>query len=313
MSSLNNLYKRLDYRGGSSYVDRMNKDKLRSLKKSLCTAYQSATAIMPDGNEFRCLINPNKLNNDYDVKILSIPYENVCVGEEDLGVVPTNIAAGQVIVWKENWTHWLVYLQHLEETAYFRAEMRRCRFTIDINGKKYWVYLRGPVENGMVWGRSGNTYFNKLNETAFMYVQKNEETEQFFQRFTKLKVGNQMWEVQATDKISVDGIIEVALKEDFTNKFPDKEIQEIVKEDTSMEPMIIGKQTLKPYDAAAYELRNIAAGGIWSIVDSTAARIQSVLDDKVIVEVTTGKSGQFTLKYTLDDTEIILLVKILSL
>jgi hypothetical protein len=33
---------------------------------------------------------------------------------------------GDVFTWKKTNTHWLVYLQDLEEIAYFRAEIRRC-------------------------------------------------------------------------------------------------------------------------------------------------------------------------------------------
>ena len=67
MSSLNNMSKRLAYMGGRAQVDRMNKNKLRTLKKALWYSYQSATLVTEDNREFRCLINPNKLNNDYDV------------------------------------------------------------------------------------------------------------------------------------------------------------------------------------------------------------------------------------------------------
>ena len=54
--------------GGRAQIDRINKDKIRSLKKALWYSYQSATLVTEDEKEFRCLINPNKLNNDYDVK-----------------------------------------------------------------------------------------------------------------------------------------------------------------------------------------------------------------------------------------------------
>ena len=81
MSSLNNMSKRLSLMGGHAQIDRMNKDKLRSLKKALWYSYQSATLVTEDEKEFRCLINPNKLNNDYDVKILSIPYFEKCLND----------------------------------------------------------------------------------------------------------------------------------------------------------------------------------------------------------------------------------------
>jgi hypothetical protein len=38
----------------------MYEDKRRSLRKALLYSYQSNTAILSDGREFRCLINPDK-------------------------------------------------------------------------------------------------------------------------------------------------------------------------------------------------------------------------------------------------------------
>lgn len=314
MSSLNNMKMRLAACGGSMQLDRMNAGKLRSLKKALYYSYQSATYVGEDGREFRCLMNPNKLNNDYDVKVLSIPYKDICLNAEDqVKEEITGVAAGQTFTWKENDSHWIICLQKLEETAYFRAEVRRCRFALEINGRKYWIYLRGPIETGMVWSRSSYTYFNKLNETAFMYITKNEDTEKFFSRFAKFKLGNQYWEVQATDKISIDGIIEVALKEDFTNTF-DNPVDIITKEDERTEPMILGATTVKPYSVITYNLSNIAVGGEWTISEPSKARIKTITDNGgVLVEIVSGKSGNFTIEYTIGKQKIELLVRILSL
>ena len=66
---MDNLNIRLRYAGGRA-DNRMEKDKLRTFKKSLLYSYQSETAVLSDGREFRCLINPDKLKNDYDNKIL---------------------------------------------------------------------------------------------------------------------------------------------------------------------------------------------------------------------------------------------------
>ena len=50
-------------------------------------------------------------------------------------------------------------LQRLEEKAYFRAEIRKCEYYIDINGKRYWFFLRrydqvdayGTLKNKISW------------------------------------------------------------------------------------------------------------------------------------------------------------------
>jgi len=42
------------------------------------------------------------------------------------GLTKIDIKPGSVFEWVETKTKWLVYLQFLEEDAYFRAEIRRC-------------------------------------------------------------------------------------------------------------------------------------------------------------------------------------------
>ena len=72
---------RLGFDGGNRQQGRMIQDKLRSLKKALIYSYQAGTAILKDGREFRCLMNPNKLKNTYEDKIISIPFKDICIGQ----------------------------------------------------------------------------------------------------------------------------------------------------------------------------------------------------------------------------------------
>ena len=160
MTGLENMSTRLQYAGGAPQNKRMNEDKLKSLKKALLYSYQSATAILADGREFRCLINPDQLKNEYDNKIISIPFEDVCLNEKEFneqgliragktseGIRKIGLKPGDVITWKETNTDWLVYLQYFEETAYFRAELRRCKYTVDVDGTKYKCYAARPSVN----------------------------------------------------------------------------------------------------------------------------------------------------------------------
>ncbi len=83
----------------------MIEDKVRGLKKALLYSYQAATAVLSDGREFRCLMNPDKDKPDYDNKIISIPFKDICLnkrrigktidGEEVIGMKP-----GDVFTWK---------------------------------------------------------------------------------------------------------------------------------------------------------------------------------------------------------------------
>ena len=161
--SLETMKERINYNGGKEQESRMNVDKLRTLKKALLYSYQAATARLTDGREFRCLINPDKLKTRYDEKIISIPFFDIQLnpelkeskkfqktskGEEEIGMKP-----GDVFTWKENNTDWLVYLRRYEETAYFRAEIRKCDYEIEVNDKKYKVYIGGPDESAIIWNK----------------------------------------------------------------------------------------------------------------------------------------------------------------
>ena len=260
MSALENMKTRLDYNGGIAQIARMNADKLRSLKRAMTASYQAATAILADGREFKCLINPDKIKNTYDNKILSIPFEDVCLnaskkGTTSQGIVPINLKAGDVFTWKENGSQWLVYLQRLEETAYFRSEIRKCNKTIEINGNKYPVYVRGPEQLTIDWQKGNLEVFNKENYTLLMYITKNEETLDYFHRFTKIEIDGLPWEVQVVDSIATEGIIEVSLKETYKNTI-EKEIKEeeeiIIPEKKDI--YIKGFNKTLPYEEYLYEI-----------------------------------------------------------
>lgn len=109
MSGLKNLQIRLGYRGGNQ-EERMRKDKLGAFRKALLYSYQAETAILSDGREFRCLINPNKLSMELDDKMLSIPFEDIClnkrvdenvvVDKTSKGMEAIGVKSGDVITWK---------------------------------------------------------------------------------------------------------------------------------------------------------------------------------------------------------------------
>ena len=73
MSGLENLQTRLQYKGGEKQLDRMKHSKVNTLKRALLYSYQSQTAILNDGREFRCLINKDKTKIYSDDKVISIP------------------------------------------------------------------------------------------------------------------------------------------------------------------------------------------------------------------------------------------------
>jgi hypothetical protein len=335
MSGLENLKARLEYQGGINAEGRMQEGKLRSLKKALLYSYQAETAII-NGKMFRCLLNSDKLKADYDCKILSIPYEDICLGEynedEDKvarqlpddktsnSIIPTGVKSGDVFLWKETNTHWIIYLQHLEENAYFRGEVYKCEEEpVIINGKKYYVYIRGPIETTLQWNQKSNISWNDLNYSLIMYITKNDETLDYFHRFTKIKVGNDMWEVKAVDSYSADGIIEIALGEWYNNEFAETQVEESNDSDKDADdqalPHIEGAAAVKPFDTVTYTIVGLQDedGGNWFISNNKKARFVDRKDNSVTIEIVTGKSGEFDLTYKSKDQSITLPIVIESL
>lgn len=303
MRELNNLNKRLKYAGGNQ-EGRFIQDKLKSLKKALLYSYQAATAVLEDGREFRCLINPDKTKNDYDQKILSIPFEDICLnapkeGTTTQGIVPIGLKGGDVITWKENNTKWLIYLRFLEEDAYFRADIRRCKEVLEIDGTEYPIYIRGPVETTIKWLQKKDVSWNALNYSLEIYITKNEQTLDFFHRFAEIKIGGKQWEVKAIDTYGGDGIIQVLLGETFTNTIKDEYYEEKKPTDQSdiNIPFIKGLDVVKPYDTVTYSIQNLdVANGIWKI-DNSKIKIVEQSVEQITVDIMTGKSGNFTIFY----------------
>ena len=311
MSGLDNLNKRLQYRGGNA-EGRFINDKLRGLKKALLYSYQAETAVLADGREFRCLINPDKIKEDYDNKEISIPFKDIClnkpmVGTTSQGQEEIGMKAGDVFGWKETKTYWIVYLPYIEENAYFRAAIRRCKYEVEINGNKYKVAIQGPVETDIPWNQKSGITWNDMNYSSIMYITKNEETLNFFKRFEKIKINEKTWEIKVVDSFAAEGIIQVHLGETFNNSLEDvvqEEVPEIKVPEVGT-PHILGKTFVSPYDIMEYSINNIT-GGAWSIDNNKKAKIIGEKDNIVTIEIVTGKSGKFNLIYSAKGIEDII-------
>lgn len=342
MSALNNLKTRLQFNGGTIAEGRMQEGKLKSLKKALLYSYQAATAILQDGRMFRCLINPDKLKNDYDDKIISIPYEDICLGrmveviDEETGEVkkveqpasingktsqgiePIGLKPGDIFTWKETNTDWIVYLQRLEEDAYFRAEIRRCDYEIDINGKSYKIYAKGIDEDAILWRTKQGISWNEVDYIMTLFIPKNEETINYFHRFQVIEINGKPWEVQVVDSISSEGILKVSIKETYTNTVQDlaeeeKKEQENIPEIDKTLPHIIGDSIIYPYEERDYSIEN-ASGGTWFVDNDKKVIITDQTETSAHIMVITGRSGEVSLIYRrINEDDIILPLIIESL
>ena len=274
---------------------------------------------------FRCLINHDKLKVDYQDKIISIPFMQPPLGY--IEPIETNFHNGTVFKWvhgnKEEWTpdtYWIVYMQYSEETAYFRAEIRKADeeieiITIDDEGNEntvtYHGWMTGPNETTALWNVKKGVVWNDMNYTKLLYITKDEDTLAFFQRFDRIIINGKPWQVQAYNESystnkngdNESGIIRVALKETYTNtpQFVKQKIQELdqqqikKQEQDSLltEPLIDGPAAAAPYDRLTYVAKNVEPAE-WSVSDPSLARIVSVSEDKntVIIDIVTGFSNE---------------------
>lgn len=277
------MFTRIQYAGGVM-DNRVDKSKLHSMQMALQNSYQAEWITLND-NQYRCLINPDKLKEDYDQKVISIEHS-------------AGMKEGDVFYWDRTDTHWLVYLQQHSESAYFRAQIRRCNYEIEVNNHKYWVYLRGPVETALVWRQKHNIEFNDLNYSLLIYVTKNEETLDFFKRFQILKIDGHRWRVAATDIFSQGSIIEVYLEEFFDNSLEDEQIKKEPIIFGEEEPYIDGPQFVEPYQTEIkYSLvNNLNATGAF-LVSSKKVKIVNSDNNSCIINVISGKAGEFKIIY----------------
>ena len=275
---------------GEGADERLVEGKLRSMHAALENSYQAEWVIFNKGTshkrKFKALINPDKLKDDYDKKIISIDFE-------------AGAKIGDVFYWERTNTYWMITLQHYEEEAYFRGSLQRCDYQLDINGHKYWIYLRGPVETTAQWRQKHKIEMNDLNYSLLMYIVKNEETLEFFSRHQIVNFNGHRWKVAATDKYSSNGYIQVYLDEYFDNEFEEtSEIEEEVIIDNGA-PYIDGPQNVTALDCSiVYQVKNISNGEF--VVNSDKVKIVKTDMNTCVIDITSGKSGSFDIIYKVD-------------
>lgn len=315
-----NLNLRLNYYGGEKQQSRMINDKARDLRKVLLYAYQSDTVILEDGREFRCLINPSKDEVETDKKILSIPFKDICLNKEKLENRKTlqdfetiGIKEGDTFTWKETNTHWLVFNQYIQEKAYFRAEIYLCQDEIDINGQHFWVYMSRKRPEDLKWLKSSNSILNEYGYSNVLYVKKNDITLKFFQRFKHFKIGNQHWQVVSVQEQYGLGLIQVFIKEtysnDLENNLEQKPEEPIVPEEKN-EPYIEGKTTANLFSEENYKIHNLN-NGQWFLQYEDQPLID-LQNNSNSVNILIQNKKTFFVVYKTKDTEIKLQVKVSS-
>ena len=129
-----------------------------------------------------------------------------------------------------------------------------------------------------------------------MYVSKNEETSKFFERHKIIKYDGHNWIVNAVDRYSQKGVIEVVLGEYFDNEMEDNMVApEIIEQDQAL-PHISGPQFVDAYaENVVYEIKNANNGTF--VVNSSKVLLNNVTGSSCEISILTGKSHSFDLIY----------------
>ena len=263
INGVNMLSKFLYAGGGPAQQSRMIKDKRRSFDRACLYSYQGAfiKKYLPKGMEqlnpvrVRALINPNKLKQDYDDKILSVGFEH-------------GFETGDIFEWCQTGTYWLIYLQDLTELAYFRGEIRKCSYQInwiDEDGEEKSTYaaVRGPVETKIDYIQKHGVSVDNPNYSLNLLIPLTDETLSYFQRYSKfyLQDSDICWRVEAIDWISTPNILEVIAVEYYSNEDEDDieeglvgklKVNTIDPNDNDSNKYISGDTFIKPHTEHSY-------------------------------------------------------------
>ena len=304
LKGIQNQSIRMKYQGGNLQQERMIADKLRTLDRAVHYSYQGADVKKTNSTasySVKALINPNKLKQDYDDKIISIRYDHEFV-------------TGDVFEWIGTNTYWLIYLQDLTELAYFRGDIRKCSHEIaweDEEGlHKTYAAIRGPVETKINYIQKHGISVDTPNYSLNILMPKTDSAVKYFQRYSKFyllgdKDYNICWRVEAVDWLSMPGILEINAVEYYSNETEDNLESGIVgglitepvdPNNKFVNDTIIGESFIKPKKEYEYIYHGNLKGE-WSVGKNIPVQLIPFEENKVKLRWLDTYSGQFDLYY----------------
>lgn len=292
--------------GGYRQQERMIRDKRKTLDRAVHFSYQAAEILKEKADSpqpVRALINPNKLKQDYDDKILSVGYEY-------------EYKPGDVFEWLGTKTHWLIYLQDLTELAYFRGDIRKCNYWVnwvDETGQPQstWLAVRGPVETKIDYIQKSGDSIDNPNYSLNILMPKNDATIKRFKRYNKFYLQNTdedtaqtCWRVEATDTISMPGVLEINAVEYYTNEHQDDldtgMVDGLIPVPEAPDPqseLIIGETFIKPKTSYMYKYVGEESGQ-WGVEGKVPVKAIKIDGKEITIQWNSSDHGQFVLKYS---------------
>ena len=309
MSGLDRAKLRAGYLGYDAADGRNVEGKYKSFQSALKNSYQAEWITLNKGTDkeqhWRCLINASRLTENFDKKVLSIDFDS-------------GVEEGTVFWWDRTNRHWIVNLQQHTEEAYFRGTITRCDYEMDIDGDKYLVSVRGPVETDTIWNQKHGINWNDLNYSMVIQITKNSQTVNYLTRgrvvkmklaYPDVETGEMVeewhnWKVAATDKYSSEKVMEVYLDESYDNPAEDVSIPIEEKQEDPMHPYIEGPAIVNVFDTnVSYSIVGYKAGEF--VVSSSKVKIISSTETSCVIDILASKASSFILKYVAANGEIV--------
>lgn len=306
-SGINLMANRINWHGGQPQQDRMIRDKRWTLDHATKYSYQAAKIKHTDyidQEQAPALINPDKTKQNYDDKILSVGYEY-------------RYKPGDVFDWLNTGTKWIIYLQDLTELAYFRAEIRRCNYTVSWIGEDHetftqYLAVRGPVETKINFIQKNGISVDEPNHSLDILMTKTPEALKYFRRYAKFYLKglaegdkNTCWRVEATDSISMPGVLQIVAVEYYANETKDDLDQGLVNglvidpidpnEDSDLDNLIKGDTFIKPRIEYTYYYRGKGAVQ-WKVIGKKVPVKIKTEGRKCTLIWDSSYHGQFVLK-----------------
>lgn len=305
------------YTGYDSADGRIVGGKYKSFQDALKRSYQAEWITLNKDTEqeqrWRCLINPSRLTEQFDKKVISIDYDS-------------GVDEGTVFYWDRTDRYWIINLRQHTEEAYFRGTITRCDYIMDVDGDDYWVSVRGPIETSTQWNEKHNWNWNDLNYSLAVQIKKDSKTVKYFSRHKTVKMkliypdretGEEIeewhnWKVVATDKYSSEKIIEVYMDEWYDNEAEDAMNPIEISEPDPRSPHIEGPQIVYAFDTdISYSIVGFTSGKF--TVNSNKVKITSSTKSSCVLEILASKATEFTLSFVADDgTKVDQLIKVQS-
>lgn len=255
------------------------------------------------------VFNPVTINQDYDTKMISTPFDS-------------GYKVGDVFRWENTQTLWIIYNQNLTELAYFRGSTRRCNYMVRwVNGERELcetpISVIGPsmpdhtrMINGMMAGS-----FIVPSGNLICLVTDNQKNRGYFHDDQTFIILGISYRVTNIDRLSMPGVIQIHATEYTTNMIED-DVEEDIRNAWNIQPIIPehqseygieGPVSVKPYEEA--EFTAIVKGGTWFIAENReggkrlpAKFVEYDCSQKVVhVYWDAPQRGGYTLLYELPD------------